>query len=263
MIDIIIPAYNRERTIGRTLASLVAQSDQNFNVIIVDDASTDNMKLEIDKYQDLLNIIYVRHEVNKGPGLTRQSGLDNALSQFVIFLDSDDMLMPYAVETFNTAIKSNPNIEFLYTYFYEQIYLDGEMVLVLWKDNFSALHGKLYNREALKKFNIRFDPEVSYWSEDAYLNSICTELLEISVLKVPTMIWIYNDVDSVLRGPNPDRDKNHNSYFIFAMQKSIEFAKQYKSDISHLKSTVGNALAHLNLSEEEKININKLLEGGQ
>ena len=53
MIDIIIPAYNCSQTLNRTLGSLVAQTDSNFKVIIVDDCSTENIKPIIDRYNSV------------------------------------------------------------------------------------------------------------------------------------------------------------------------------------------------------------------
>lgn len=146
------------------------------------------------------------------------------------------MLMPYTVEAFNTAIDANPDIEFLHTHFYEQVYMDGVTSLVLHRDNYTACHGKLYNVEVIRKFGIEFVPEVM-WSEDAFFNSMCTELMSVSVLKVPTYLWAFNH-GSLLRSVNEDRDKNKVKYFVQAMKLSSDFVKKYKKDISHLESSI-------------------------
>lgn len=261
MIDIIIPAHNREKMIGKTLSSLVAQTDDDFNVIVVDDGSTDNTASVVDSFRKSLNIKYIKNETNLGPGDSRQVGLDNSISKFVAFLDSDDMFMPHAVETFNTAIKANPDIELLHTYFYEQIYIEGEMSLVLWKDNFSALHGKLYNTDVIRKYNIRFVPNM-IWSEDAYFNAICTELMQLTVLRIPTMIWTYNP-NSWVRGVNPERDKVATKCLIEAMRLSSDFVMQYKPFVNHIGNTVKRILQNSSLDEDDKKELNKLLERGQ
>ena len=261
MIDIIIPTYNREDLIGRTLSSLVAQTDKNFNVIIVDDASTDNTQLVIKEFERFLNIIYLKNETNIGPGSSRQVGIDNSISKFVTFLDSDDMFMPYTVEAFNTAVKANPSTEMLCTFFYEHCNKDGDMNMILWKDNFTAMHGKLYNVEALRKYNIRFAPDL-YFSEDAYFNAICTDLLEVTVLKIPTLIWVYNE-NSMLHCVDSERDKNKTQIFAKAIAMSSEFVKQYKSEVTHLENTLKKILQNADLSAADRVVINKLLEGGQ
>ena len=125
MINVIIPAYNCHSTLGRTLSSLVAQTDANFEVIIVDDCSTVDIKPIVDDYMSKLNIIYIRNEQNVGCGMARQVGIDNATQKFITFLDSDDMFMPYTVETFNSIIEVNPDTEYLHSYFYEQISINN------------------------------------------------------------------------------------------------------------------------------------------
>ena len=97
MINVIIPAYNCRTTLGRTLSSLVAQTDPNFEVIVVDDCSTEDIKSIVDDYRDKLSIVYIRNERNLGCGMSRQVGIDNATQKFITFLDSDDMFMPYTV----------------------------------------------------------------------------------------------------------------------------------------------------------------------
>ena len=97
MINVIIPAYNCSKTLGRTLASLVAQTDQNFEVIIVDDCSTENIKNIIDDYSNKLKIIYIRNKKNIGCGMSRKVGFDNATQKFIIFLDLDECFMHYKV----------------------------------------------------------------------------------------------------------------------------------------------------------------------
>ena len=64
MIDVIIPAYNCKSTLERTLGSLVAQTDPNFKVIIVDDCSTEDIKSIVDDYSSKLKITYIRNEEN-------------------------------------------------------------------------------------------------------------------------------------------------------------------------------------------------------
>jgi glycosyltransferase involved in cell wall biosynthesis len=258
MIDIIIPAYNCSNTLGRTLSSLVAQTDTDFNVIIVDDCSTENLEPIIEDFKNSLNIKYIRNDVNIGAGMSRQVGMDNSLSKFIVFLDSDDMFMPYAIETFNSASKANPNIEFLQTYFYEQMYIDGEPVLALQKDNFTALHGKLYNMDIIRKYNIKFYPGM-IWAEDAYFNAVCTELMSITLLKIPTMMWVYNN-GSLLRSINPERDATATESLIRAMVLASDFVKQYKDSVCYIANTAKKLLQNPNLSESNKKELNKLLK---
>lgn len=236
MINVIIPAYNCSKTLGRTLSSLVAQTDQDFEVVVVDDCSSENIKTVVDDYNTKLNIKYIRNEINMGCGMSRQVGMDNSTNKFFCFLDSDDVFMPYAIETFNSIIAANPDIEMIHSYFYEQTIVDENPALILRKDGFMWCHGKLYNRELINKFGIKNSPTVR-WSDDSYFNSMCTELMEVQIVRIPMYLWC-NNGDSVIRRKDLERDRLLCSDFLKSMKMSIEFVLQYKDNVSHLKETI-------------------------
>lgn len=236
MINVIIPAYNCRTTLGRTLSSLVAQTDPNFEVIVVDDCSTEDLKSIIDDYSDKLSIIYIRNERNLGCGMSRQVGIDNATQKFITFLDSDDMFMPYTVETFNSIIEANPDTEYLHSYFYEQIVIDNNPAIYLWKDNYTACHGKLYNVELIKKYGIRNSPLVK-WADDSFFNSMCSELMNMSIINIPTVLWT-NNKNSIMRRQDIERDASVKEDFLNAMLLSAEFVLKQKGHIDHLQNTI-------------------------
>lgn len=258
MINVIIPAYNCRSTLGRTLSSLVAQTDTNFEVIVVDDCSTEDIKPIVDDYANKLNIIYIRNKQNLGCGMTRQVGIDNATQKFITFLDSDDMFMPYTVETFNSIIEANPDTEYLHSSFYEQIVIDNIPALFLWKDNYTACHGKLYNVDLIKKYNIRNSPEIK-WADDSFFNSMCGELMSMSVIDIPTVLWVNNE-NSIIRRQDPVRDRETNNDFLNAMILSAEFVLRQKGHINHLQHTIERMVKEFSLNDEETEKINKLLE---
>lgn len=236
MINVIIPAYNCRATLGRTLSSLVAQTDPNFEVIVIDDCSTEDLKSIVDDYRDKLSIIYIRNERNLGCGMSRQVGIDNATQKFITFLDSDDMFMPYTVETFNSIIEANPDTEYLHSYFYEQIVIDNNPAIYLWKDNYTACHGKLYNVELIKKYGIRNSPLVK-WADDSFFNSMCSELMNMSIINVPTVLWT-NNKNSIMRRQNEERDASVKEDFLNAMLLSAKFVLKQKGHIDHLQNTI-------------------------
>jgi glycosyltransferase involved in cell wall biosynthesis len=258
VINVIIPAYNCRATLGRTLSSLVAQTDVNFEVIIVDDCSTEDIKSIIDDYNNKLNIIYIRNEHNLGCGMTRQVGIDNATQKFITFLDSDDMFMPYTVETFNSIIEANPNTEYLHSHFYEQTVIDNNPVLFLWKDNYTACHGKLYNVDLIRKHGIKNSPAVR-WADDSFFNSMCSELMQMSVIGIPTVLWT-NNKNSIMRRQDPERDAATKDDFLNAMLLSAEFVLERKGRIDHLQGTVERMVKQVSLNEKETEKFNKLLK---
>ena len=257
MINVIIPAYNCRATLGRTLSSLVAQTDPNFEVIIVDDCSTEDIKSIVDDYRDKLSIVYIRNERNLGCGMSRQVGIDNATQKFITFLDSDDMFMPYTIETFNSIIEANPDTEYLHSYFYEQIVIDNNPAIYLWKDNYTACHGKLYNVELIKKYEIRNSPLVK-WADDSFFNSMCSELMNMSIINVPTVLWT-NNKNSIMRRQDVERDASVKEDFLNAMLLSAEFVLKQKGHIDHLQNTIQDIIKRMSLNEKETEKLNTLL----
>ena len=99
LISIITPVYNSEKYIAETIESVLAQTYSDWEMIIVDDCSTDNSKEIIRKFTENENRIrLIEFEENAGTGKARDVALKNAKGRFVAFLDSDDMWMPEKLE---------------------------------------------------------------------------------------------------------------------------------------------------------------------
>lgn len=237
MVEVIIPAYNCTKTLRRTLFSLTSQINTNFKVLVVDDYSTENIKSIVDEFENLLDMRYIRNEKNLGCGMTRQTGIDNAIGDYITFLDSDDVFMPYTIEVFNQMIKSNPEKNLYHSYFYEQDIINGSPVLITHKEGYTWCHGKLYKLDFIKKYNIRNSPEVKY-ADDSFFNSMCSEMENYSIIKLPMMVWV-NNIESITRKKDSAYTKEKMVDFILAMTLSIEFSSKYKkvSEIEHLPET--------------------------
>lgn len=89
---ICIATYNRAHTINRTLDSLVNQTFKDFEVLVIDDGSSDNTQEKITSYKELLNLIYIKKE-NGGKSSALNVGFTRARGDFFIILDSDDWLV--------------------------------------------------------------------------------------------------------------------------------------------------------------------------
>ncbi|MFD0987451.1 glycosyltransferase family 2 protein [Methyloligella solikamskensis] len=92
MISAVIPAYNRARTIGRAIDSIVAQTRAVDEILIVDDASTDDLAAALEPYDETVRL--VRHEKNRGASAARNTGIAEAKGDMIAFLDSDDVWTP-------------------------------------------------------------------------------------------------------------------------------------------------------------------------
>ncbi len=98
MISVVIPLYNKETSIAQSLNSILSQSYQNFEVVIVDDGSTDSSVSIVEAMNDS-RIRLIRQE-NGGPSKARNEGVKIAKGDWILFLDADDELLPDALEYF-------------------------------------------------------------------------------------------------------------------------------------------------------------------
>ena len=101
--SIVIPMYNRENLISRALNSCLQQEYADFEIIVIDDCSTDNSINVVKGFQDS-RINLVRHEKNMGVGPARNTGADNSKGTWIIWLDSDDELLVGALQLINKHI---------------------------------------------------------------------------------------------------------------------------------------------------------------
>lgn len=106
MISVIIPLYNKESCIEKTVKSVLNQTYQDFELVIVDDGSTDNSKNVVLSIDD--NRIRYVYKQNGGVSSARNFGLQQVSSDWVVFLDADDTFFPDTLESFIKATKKYP-----------------------------------------------------------------------------------------------------------------------------------------------------------
>ena len=118
--SIIIPLYNKERYVENAIKSILKQTITDYEIIIVNDGSTDSSKEIISKYvSDKIRII--DHQKNKGLSAARNTGIKNATSDYVTFLDADDLWKPNFLQTIKNLISSYPEAHIFATN-YDEVY---------------------------------------------------------------------------------------------------------------------------------------------
>ena len=111
-VSVIIPAHNAERHLAQAIDSVLAQTYQDFEILLVDDGSTDNTLQVAERYREQVRI-YTQEQC--GPSAARNAGLRKAQGKFVAFLDADDILLPEKLSRQVGFLKTYPQIDVVYS----------------------------------------------------------------------------------------------------------------------------------------------------
>ena len=92
MLSVIVPVYNSETYVEECIKSILYQSYSDFELILVDDGSTDKSGEICDRYSKIDSRIRVIHQINQGPSKSRIAGLESSTGEYIAFIDSDDIV---------------------------------------------------------------------------------------------------------------------------------------------------------------------------
>lgn len=152
-VSVIIPTYNCVRFLPEALDSVFRQTYQNFEIVVVDDGSTDDtrelVKSYIDKYPGKLNYIY---QENQGLACARNTAINHAKGEYIAILDADDIFLPTKLEEEIRAFEANPEVGIVHSNI-AWITESGEKISVP-KRNPRSLSGKIFNDIFLRNAHI-------------------------------------------------------------------------------------------------------------
>ena len=204
-VSIIIPVYNVENYLNRCLDSVVNQTFEDIEIICIDDGSTDNSLEILKNYAKLDSRIKIFSQKNLGPGFTRNFGLNQALGEYVLFVDADDWIDIDSVKILY-HIASSKNLDLLLflvenfdekqNLFYEDDYYNNVNLPDHFYDKvfnhenikeyiFSLAtipYNKLYKRSVLEKYNIRF-PEDVFFEDNPFHFEVLLASKKISIIR--------------------------------------------------------------------------------
>lgn len=150
-VSVIVPMYNVEIYIKTCVDSILAQTFQDFEIILVDDASSDKcVEICRELYGDNPKIKIVRHEKNLGLGSARNTGMKHAVGKYIYFVDSDDLILPQTLEKFFDAAEKN-NADVVHAAGFLELYQDEPYPII--KENLTLI-GEKYNVEGFLKKNL-------------------------------------------------------------------------------------------------------------
>lgn len=182
-VSVIIPIYNSEEYLHKCIDSVLAQTYENFELLLINDGSKDSSGTICDEYAEKDKRVRVFHQENAGVSAARNKGLDNARGRWVTFIDSDDWVKPKYIETFfkqnnypskalvqqghiTIGIDGGKNDE---RNFQNKIFITKDISDIFSEEQFIKLMpfpwAKLYDFEIVKRFNIKF-PLGIHFGED-------------------------------------------------------------------------------------------------
>lgn len=195
MISVIVPVYNVEKYLEQCIDSIMNQTYKDFEIILVDDGSTDTSGKICDVYCEKFKNIHVVHKENEGLGYARNSGIDKAHGDYIVFIDSDDYVEKNMLQDLYNGIQEygcdtclgghnrvNLEGEFISSKPYEKVLFKDKNVL---KEFIPRIIGSaaeksdsvsmsscnvLYSMDIIKKNNLRFVSERDLISEDLIFN---------------------------------------------------------------------------------------------
>ncbi|MFW6146264.1 MAG: glycosyltransferase family 2 protein [Planctomycetota bacterium] len=126
---IVMPVYNRAARVDEAIASVAAQTRDDWELWVVDDGSTDGTTGRIHRWADRDRRIQALHQANAGPAAARNAGVRRGRAPWLTFLDSDDLYFPDALERFGAFLDAHPDVFFVYGYRY-RMGADGTITYV-------------------------------------------------------------------------------------------------------------------------------------
>ena len=175
LVSVIMPAYNSEKYIGKSIESVLAQDYEKFELIIVDDGSKDGTKSIVEQYAKNDIRIKLLEQANQGVSAARNKGLDTATGEYVAFLDSDDLwdadnlsVMVQATECTKSGLVC-ASMDIINADGTKQkentAYKDGELMDFVTNNNeirfFWGIGSVIIRRDILEKYHIRFDEGIA------------------------------------------------------------------------------------------------------
>lgn len=210
LISVIVPVYNAEQYLGNCIKSVLKQTYPHFELILVEDGSTDGSR-EICRRASLddIRILLIKQEQNKGVSRARNVGIEAAKGKYLFFLDSDDMIHSQLLETLYEILEKEGAAIAAEFYCFDQekmeeipegkrisedpdryIYLENQMVMEEFmygsKGGFSGIGGKMIRRDALD--SIRFDENLICGEDTKFIYQMLANGLDAVVLNED---WYY------------------------------------------------------------------------
>lgn len=248
-VSVIIPVYNIMPYLEKCLDSVISQSMQEIEIIVVNDGSTDGSDIIINRYGEMDNRVRAIHKTNEGVVQARISGIEAATADYVLYLDGDDFLEPNALKVlYNEAIQTNADIIVSDFWCYEP--LSGKKYSSVIKSEFpqtttieylnAAFHGKaywavwtyLFKRSFYEKSQISHYKDISFGEDILFTTQLFLQNAKFSKITAFTVNYVQRDTS--LSGKKTYSDKQYSDMLAYCkLVKEIVEKSPYAGQLHH------------------------------
>ena len=272
-ISVIIPVYNNEKTIYRCIDSLINQSFDNFEVILVNDGSTDLSKDICNEYANNYFNISVVHKANGGVSSARNTGIKIANGEYIMFCDSDDYIEKNTLSRLYKQIKKEESdicISGAYWNFYDNnelyrtnicayaenisdyTYNISKYYMYMFRTSsilIQSCWSKLYKKSIITNNNIYFNENMICYEDFEFNLRFLSKSKKFSYIK--DILYYYND--SIISNPLKKRKKDN---IVYEISKLYESWKEFMNNIPNnldIKNFMNNIFIELYMLPLKKI----------
>lgn len=276
-LSVIIPVYNLEKYIEKCVRSILCQTYAEFEILLIDDGSTDRSREIIEKMCEMDKRIHVFCGEHKGVSWARNKGIEHAVGDYLLFMDGDDYIADDYVQTLFKLFAIDPSVDMVITDYYRDF--EGEIKTLsecsnavhiadktfflpaLIKNNAFAgfIWNKCFKSEVINKNKIRFHEEIEVLEDMLFCMEYLNCANQVAYLEKP-FYYYYQRKDSTLR--NVKGCNYYNVTQLIAYEKMLEIANRYGKDFSQIiRDRYANlyvALYYTGDLEEEKYDVKEI-----
>ena len=259
-ISIVVAVYNAEKTLKKCVDSLLNQTYNNIEIILVNDCSNDNsldICNEYSKAND--NVKVISNERNSGVSDTRNNGIDNSTGEYICFVDSDDYVESNYIEVLYYYYQKYNTVP-ICGFVYHDEYNHAKPVKYSWSGNeelvslgeafrlkselyLTALWNKLFDRRLIVEKNIRFDTNISVGEDLRFSIEYFDKnnISEVYVLKKPLYHYMKLSGNSLISGFVDEFDRERESLLLMknlANKYKENVDKEYEKALEQVKTSM-------------------------
>ena len=244
-VSVIVPIYNQEKHLNRCVDSLINQNFNDYEIILVNDGSTDKTPLICDEYSQKYDFIKTIHKSNSGVSATRNVGINAAQGEYIMFVDSDDYVAQNYISDMYQCQIENPdhlvvcdmfrnlghsskfkrtlphNIKDKISYSKDEFYL-------LYKFHISGFPvNKIFERQRLLSSNICFDPSLALGEDAVFVIQYFQTCKGFTILPTPLYYYCLLDSGATLKYRKDRFNQIAPSFFLRIPLIKDEYLPQY------------------------------------